>query len=451
MTAKKKKHSYIKNLQRGLSSEQRLYRIVEDGMCIGCGICQSLAGPDTIRMQLVRNGSERPVVIGNLTQSTMNKITEVCPGTHIEGLPERLVKKDSHYDEVWGIWREIRLAWAQEPEIRYIGSTGGLLTALGLYLIENREVDFLLHATASKTNPTFGERFISHNRDQVLRAAGSRYGPTATLIDVLEILEKCEKSNQTFALIGTPCDVTAMRNLAEIDPRVDDYCRYQLAMVCGGFMKPSGMQRFLGGLGVEMDRVTELRYRGYGCPGPTRIKTEDGQIIEKNYLDFWGEDESAWQLPFRCKVCADGIGDATDIAVSDTWEGGSPTWEGQKGDPGTNAAIVRSEAGEKLLARAVAAGYVCQGDSLSPRDMDRLQPHQVTKKASVWSRFVGMRSAGNVVPDVRGLRLKPLARRNSLSENLSQARGSRKRSRDGANREETPVPMELESNSSWHE
>ncbi len=376
----------------------------------------------------------------------MDKITEVCPGTHIEGLPECLVERDSKYDEVWGIWRGISLAWAKEPEVRHIGSTGGLLTALGLYLIENGEVDFLLHATASTLNPTFGERFISENRDQVLKGAGSRYGPTATLIDVLEILERCEKSNQTFALIGTPCDVTAMRNLAELDPRVGVYCRYQLAMVCGGFMKPSGMKRLLDGLGVDMERITELRYRGYGCPGPTRIRTKDDQIIEKNYLDFWGEDESAWQLPFRCKVCADGIGDAADIAVSDTWEGGSPTREGQKDDPGTNAALVRTMAGEQLLTRAVAAGYVCQGDSLMPRDMDRLQPHQVSKKRSVWSRFVGMRSAGRVVPDVRGLRLKPLARRNSLSENLSQARGSRRRSRDGVNGEETPVPIGPESN-----
>ncbi|MGI9319435.1 MAG: Coenzyme F420 hydrogenase/dehydrogenase, beta subunit C-terminal domain [bacterium] len=438
----KKKNSYVKKIQNGLTPQQRLYQIVEDGMCIGCGICQSLAGPDNVRMNLVENGAERPVVIGRIEPEVINKIIAVCPGTHIEGLPERLVDEASRYDEVWGQWRRISLAWAQQSEVRYIGSTGGLLTALGLYLVESGEVDFLLHATASNENPTFGERLISRNRADVLRGAGSRYGPTATLIDMLEILDQCEKLNESFALIGTPCDITAMRNLAEIDPRVDEYCRYQLAMVCGGFMKPSGMKQFLGDLGIRMDQVSDLRYRGYGCPGPTRIETLDGNVTEKNYLDFWGEDESVWQLPFRCKVCADGIGDAADIAVSDTWDGGSPTWEGQIDDPGTNAAIVRSAAGEHLLDRAKAAGYVCVGDTLTPRDMDRLQPHQVTKKHSVWARFVGMRSAGKVVPDVRGLRLKPLARRNTLKENLSQARGSRRRSMDGSNSEKTPIPLE---------
>ena len=440
----RRKRSHVKRIQEGLRPEQRLHQIVEHGMCIGCGICQSIAGSGVISMQPVRNGSERPVIVGELDQTTMDKIIDICPGTHIEGLPECMVDESSNYDEVWGIWRKIALAWAEEANVRYIGSTGGLLTALGLYLVESEEVDFLLHATSSKTNPTFGERWISRNREQVLRGAGSRYGPTATLIDVLEILERCERTGESFALIGTPCDITAMRNLATLDSRVGQFCRYQLAMVCGGFMKPSGMREFLDGLGLDVEQIADLRYRGYGCPGPTRIETHEGKVIERNYLEFWGEDESAWQLPFRCKVCADGIGDAADIAVSDTWDGGSPTWQGQKDDPGTNAVIVRSRTGEELLDRATAAGYVSLGEALTPRDMDRYQPHQVNKKCSVWARFVGMRSAGKVVPDVRGLRLKPLARRNSLGENLSQARGSRARSRDGVNGEETPMPITSE-------
>jgi coenzyme F420 hydrogenase subunit beta len=396
-------------------------------------------------MKLVRNGTERPVVTGELDHKTMDNILSVCPGTHIEGLPERLVDDQSQYDEVWGVWRQIAFAWAHDPAVRHIGSTGGLLTALGIYLLQSGEVDFILHATKSPVHPTFGIRFISRNRDDVLEAAGSRYGPTATLIDALEILDQCDRTGELFAFIGTPCDVTALRNLAMLDRRVDKYCRYQLAMVCGGFMTPAGMQQFLGQLGIEMDQISDLRYRGYGCPGATRIETKDGQVTEKNYLDFWGENDAAWQLPFRCKVCADGIGDAADISASDTWEGGSPTWEGQKNDPGTNAAIVRSEAGRQLLKRAVSAGYVCLGDTISPRDMDRFQPHQVVKKQSVWARFVGMRCAGKIVPDVRGLRLKPLARRNSMSENLDQARGSRRRSKDGNSKEETPIPIDSES------
>ena len=42
----------------------RLYAIVEQGLCTGCGICQSVAGPEVVRVHKVANGYERPVVVG---------------------------------------------------------------------------------------------------------------------------------------------------------------------------------------------------------------------------------------------------------------------------------------------------------------------------------------------------------------------------------------------------
>ncbi len=389
-------------------------------------------------MMLVENGTERPVVTGELSHEVMDKIVDICPGTRVEGLPDRCIDDGTKNDLVWGYWREIALAYAAEPEVRHIGSTGGLMTALGLYLLESGTVDFILHATSSKTNPTFGKPFISRDRDNVLEAAGSRYGPTATLMDINNVLTRAELDGETFAFMGTPCDVSALRNLAHHDPLVDQHCKYILAMVCGGFMEPQGMRNFLVSLGIEYDEVTSLRYRGYGCPGPTRVETTSGQVIEKNYLDFWGEDESAWRLPFRCKICPDGIGDSTDIACSDTWDGGSPTWEGQKTDLGTNAAIARTVNGVRLMRYAEKAGYIVIEKQITPRDMDRYQPHQENKKRTVWARFAGMKSVGVVVPTNSGLRLKSLARENDFRFNLKQARGTRTRIKQGKIGESTP-------------
>lgn len=42
-----------------VSPKQRFYRIVEDGMCIGCGLCQSLAGSGRVRMAKVASGVGR--------------------------------------------------------------------------------------------------------------------------------------------------------------------------------------------------------------------------------------------------------------------------------------------------------------------------------------------------------------------------------------------------------
>ena len=72
--------------------------------------------------------------------------------------------------------------------------------------------------------------------------------------------------------------------------------------------------------------------------------------------------------------------------------------------------------------------------------MDEVQPHQVNKKRAVWARHLGLRTAGRLAPDARGLRIAELAKENGVEENLRQARGTRKRVREGKTSEPTPKP-----------
>ncbi len=430
---------HLKSIQQDLDPTQRLYQIVEHGMCIGCGLCQSVCGEKKIKIENVENGCPRPVVTGELSHQDMDRVMDVCPGTRVDGLPSWQIDDASLDDSIWGVWREIYLAWSGDPEIRHMASTGGVLTEIALYLLESGEVDFILQAREPKDNPTFGESVISRSREEILTAAGSRYGPTPALISAVETIDLAEKNNQTFAFIGTPHDVSALRNYARHDARVDQYCKAMLVMVCGGFMGADSMRDFLTKLDVEFDDVTSMRYRGYGNPGPTTFTTKDGRKFDKNYLDFWGDDESYWGLPPRCKICPDGIGDSADIAASDTWDGGSPTWEGQIDDLGHNAIIVRTQRGLDLMNNAIAAGYIVRGDSLDPRDMDRFQPHQRNKKQAVWARYQGMKAAGHVVPETHGLRLEELYKTNDPQENRKQTDGARQRVEKGGFAENTPV------------
>lgn len=411
----------------------RLYAIVEQGLCTGCGICQSVAGPEVVRVHKVANGYERPVVVGDLDHSTVDRIYEVCPGTRIEGLPDRLVEGSTHIDPVWGPWRRIVRAWAADPVVRHEGSTGGVLTALAIYLLESGRVDLVLHARPSTTEPTFGERHMSFTRADVMAGVGARYGPTAPLVDVGEVLEM----GLPFAFIGKPCDVAALRNLGRHDPRVDQLVRYMLTPVCGGYMPPAATTAFLGRMGVDPSGVTGLRYRGRGCPGPTRIETADGST-EAHYLDFWGEDESMWMLPWRCKVCPDGIGEAADLAAADTWPGGSPTREESADDPGTNAVVVRTAAGLELLEAAERDGALVVERDATPEEMSDYQPHQVRKKQAVASRYLGMLDEGLIVPVTARLRLDELAAAMPAEEQARQREGTRVRIGQGKATEPRP-------------
>lgn len=413
---------------------QRLYAIVEQGLCIGCGLCQSVAGKEAVRVTKTLRGYLQPVVEGELDHETVDQIYQVCPGTRIEGLPPEKIEPDTRQDNVWGPWRRIVRGWAGDPEVRFEGSTGGVLTALASYLLASKRVDFILQVKSSASEPSFGEATLSFTEADVFEAAGSRYGPAAPLTDIDAALER----DQAFAFIAKPCDVSALRNYAKQDERVDRLVKYMLVMVCGGYGTPQGTVDFYRRVGIDPQQVTGLRYRGRGCPGPTRVETGD-EAQEFHYIDFWGEDETTWALPFRCKICPDGIGEAADIAASDTWIGGGPNRVDSVDDPGTNALIARTREGEELITAAAEAGALTLEYDIVPDILSVYQPHQVNKKYAAWARHQGLGDAGRIVPQTARLRIEELAQDLPDETNEFQREGTRKRIENGKATEPAPA------------
>ncbi len=406
-----------------MTAEARLNRIVEDGLCIGCGLCEAIAGPDRVRMARAANGELRPEAREPLGDEIVASIYASCPGTHVSGLPPALARTAPHNDLVWGPHHRLVLAWAGDDEVRHRGSTGGVLTALGQYLLRSGRVAFLLQVKAGGAAPSHGVATFSGTEADVLAAAGSRYGPAAPLA----ALETALARGEPFALIAKPCDLSAVRARAREDARIDALVRYWLTPVCGGYMPDASLTAVLARHGIARADVAALRYRGFGCPGPTSIRLADGTVRELDYLDFWGEDEASWSLPFRCKICPDGNGEAADIAAADSWPGGAPSREAAPGDPGTNALIVRTAAGLELVEAAARDGALVLGDEVDVAFMSAVQPHQVKKKYAALARFQGLVEAGRLAPETRDLRLDALAAANGEDANRREREGARRR------------------------
>ena len=328
------------------------------------------------------------------------------------------------HDIVWGSAEHLAIGYAGDPGVRHRGSTGGVLTALGQFLLASGRAKFILHVAASSREPLRTDRRLSVDAASVQEGAGSRYGPAAMLVDFTELLARAEP----FALIGKPCDVAAVRNLARIDSRVDRHLAYALTFVCGGASDLTKTEEVLIERRIRPEEISLFRYRGYGNPGATRVETRDGRSFELTYQDMW-RDEATWRIQPRCKICPDAIGESADLAASDVWPGGSPAGE----DLGFNGIIVRTQRGLELYRAALASGVIAvEPREPSFRDFDDFQPHQVYKKRAVWARLKGMRAAGRPVPETHNLRLDDCARLNTVAENLAEARGARRRAHEGA-------------------
>ena len=389
--------------------------ITENGLCIGCGICQSIAGNENISISMTEKGRLEPKENKPLNNEIFDKIKKTCPGVIVEGLPKEAIDNKSQYDLVWGYYLSLFYAWSTDKDIRFKSSTGGLLNGLSLYLLETNKVKFILHTGTDPKKPMRSVSRYSYNKQELLNSGScSRYGPSSPLDKFNEALNK----NEPFAFVGKPCDISAIRQLSKIDRRVNELCKYLLTLVCGGFGEFTKSQDFIDSFNVKEEELSIFRYRGYGNPGKMYIITNSGEEHDKEYNSFWGE-ESTWRVPFRCKICPDAIGDSSDLAALDTWPGGSPVGE----DEGFNAAIIRTKKGYDLVHDARDAGYIKIGNDLKIEDINDFQPHQVSKKKAVYARHQGMKNVNRPTLNTKNLRIKELYDLNTKEFNENEAKG----------------------------
>jgi coenzyme F420 hydrogenase subunit beta len=369
--------------------------ITAQGLCMGCGLCQSMATPGRVQLRLVGEHGERPVVLEALDDATLETIDVSCPGIHCAGIePDHDPKVE--VDLLWGPTVSMATGHATDEAVRFHASSGGALSALGRYLLDSGEVDFILHVGPARDTPLLGAAALSFTATEVLDRSGSRYGPAAPLTDFKSVLDR----GRPFAFIGKPCDISAIRNYAALDPRVDQLLRYTMNFFCGGVSEYGKTMDYVRKVGLAEDEITHLRYRGDGCPGPMVMKARDGRQFSFDYNEMW-EDESRWQLQFRCKICPDSIGERADVTVADVWPGGKPDTEGL----GFNGFIARTPRGARLLEAAVRDRAITFTEPLDYAGLELAQGSHSRRKRGLKARLRALGDAGLAVPTFERLRL----------------------------------------------
>lgn len=359
-----------------------LESVVKSDLCTGCGICESIASSGRVRMELDANGFLRPKVVGKLDEQDQAIIKDVCPGL--------IVKLDSvsrNFHPIWGYLVKARVGFATDDEVRYLGSSGGTISAILIYLLKHNYVDYVVHVGASDKQPLENKVKISRTRDEILLNTGSRYSPSATLTGIVQLLDQ----PGTFALVGKPCDVSALRRYAKWDKRVNEKVKFMISFMCAGIPSVIGTKNVLKQLNVREKDVRLLRYRGEGWPGTMKVKLSDGRTYQMSYEEAWGRILSK-HIQFRCKICADGIGLFADIVCADAWlsrEDGYPDFSERDG---RNIIITRTERGEELVRKCINDGVILiEKEDLTYESIERMQPFQALRRKLVLSRILAMK------------------------------------------------------------
>jgi coenzyme F420 hydrogenase subunit beta len=317
----------------------------------------------------------------------------------------------------WGQVLEVWEGYARDKDIRYMGSSGGVATALALYCIEKRGISGVLHTGVDSACALKNTAVFSVKRDDLMACTGSRYSPAGPCAK----LSWMENSSGPSVFIGKPCDVVALRKSQAVSSGLMGKADLAISIFCAGTPATLGTLKMLEELGVSEEDVREIRYRGCGWPGQFVVKTRrDNKICQMSYEESWGRILSKY-AQFRCRLCPDSTGELADISCGDPWYR-----RPANGEPGRSLILVRTRKGKAVLEGAVAAGYVeCErvaGDTL-PRSQEAL----LRRRRHLFGRLAAMRMMGVPTPHYFGFSLFANWRRLNFVEKIRSVAGTLRR------------------------
>lgn len=347
--------------------------------CSGCGLCQSELGAE---MREGPKGYLYPVLQED--DKTKTFLKEVCPiaDTHTEQ------KANSSH---WGKVFKAEAAYSTDVVIRKKASSGGVLTALAIYLLESGKVDGVIQVCASKENPTETVCRISETKEQVIECCGSRYAISTPWLKLSEQLEQGKR----YAAVGKPCDIAALRRLKKFDDKYHNIL-YLLSFFCAGLPSKEANKELLGRMGCEEKDCVSLCYRGNGWPGYATAVDRDGKEYKMEYSKAWGGILGRDVHPY-CRLCIDGIGEAADIACGDGWyiKDNQPDFSERDG---RNIVFVRNETGGRIYDEAIAAGVIVSEAWENLQQLQIIQKYQYTRKSTMRAKLLGYHICGRRTP-----------------------------------------------------
>ena len=362
--------------------------VIDAGLCSHCGTCVGLSG-GTLRVMSTPEGPLPSAVPGARVKVDPTAF-EACPGQGIH-YPTmcREVFGECPSDWLLGCYQRVFVGHSRVPEIRSCGASGGIITQVLVYLMENGLVDGAVVLCQGRPRPWQAKPIIARSVDEVIAASGSVYVP----VPVNTILAEMDTFDGRLAYVGLPDQVASLRLLQKLGHGGAQKVDYVLGPYVGTSIYFSAVESYLRSNGVyDLDEVVALRYRAGNWPGHLQIETRTGRLLRAKKFHY------NYLIPFyitRSSLLAvDFTNELTDLSVGDAWH---PRYERQR--EGFSVVVVRSDRGTDLLTSMCQEGAL-DLEEISPGEALSMHGHMLDfKKRGTFIRLEWRRAMGMRVPD----------------------------------------------------
>jgi coenzyme F420-reducing hydrogenase beta subunit/polysaccharide pyruvyl transferase WcaK-like protein len=337
------------------------------------------------------NGLNEPVVD---QQSCLqcSLCTQVCPGWQLDIDTLRLADQAAEVVPGLGQVSASYIGCSTDHDVRFAAASGGMVTEVLIYLLEQGLVDGVVVTRMQYDNPLEAEAFIARSPEEILSARKSKYCPVA----VCSLLKDVLQSDEKYAFVGLPCHVAGVRKAQLKNENLVQRLPYVLGLFCSRTPNANATKHLLYNLGIQHQAVRSIDYRGEGHPGKLRLRLKRGSEKYVEHLDYryWGYTFLRFFKPVRCWLCPDHSAELADISFADNWTNQEPF----KGDvKGSSTIVARSSHFASILIEMVRKRRV---------ELHEIPPHivvssqELVAKSNVSPRLWIWKRTGRMIPDL---------------------------------------------------
>ena len=328
------------------SQSQTIAEVIKHRWCTGCTTCVGMCPTQALSVIETTDGRYEPA-IDEAKCIHCGMCIRVCPPANenfqslnrflFDRIPEKVT------DKLMGCHLQCYTGYAADAQLRYKATSGGLITALLLFLLETGKIDGAAVTRLSKDDPLKPEPFIARTREEILSAVGSKYIP----VPLNQVLSQILAENGRFAYVGLPCHLHGLRRAQMQNHKLKDKIVYCFGLVCSRTMARQGWELVLKKMGFTTDRIDELKFRGEGWPGGMIVYDKDGnRHFMPMLLTWWAEIFGGGYFShFYCMMCNDVWADFADIGFADAYIRSIMQADTQ----GTSIMIARTAQGQDLI------------------------------------------------------------------------------------------------------
>lgn len=329
--------------------------VIARGLCTACGTCVG-ACPVNALDWVFEDDEPVPRLVGECCQC--GNCNAVCPGADVN-IPEleRLIfnrERDEQIPDL-GIYAGSFQARAVDNSVRSKGASGGVVTSLLAFALEENVIDCALVAGFKQHMPWRTEPRLAVNRQELLAAAQSKYA--AVPVNAL-LGEAHQKGYRRIAIVGLPCQVHGLRKLqfAGAEKELAKSVKLVIGLFCASQFYFEGTRHLLvEQLGIKnLEEIKKFSYRGGDWPGHMVVELKDNRKLTLDRHQYMYHGLMPCFKRDRCEMCVDWSSELADISVGDYW---SP--EMKPGiEMGTSSCLVRTSTGLELFDSANVKGCI---------------------------------------------------------------------------------------------